>query len=350
MRVAQLADLVEVHDRTYGPGGAEHLVRDAAWRQFDPDVADVFLADPTAFWLAPRPGAIGTPRSPRRPTSIRTLTPAELDRMLDRARRLRRPQVPVHPRPLTSSRRSCRASRRATRPGRRRRLALRRAGHVHDIGRIGCSNRIWEHAGDLSAEHWERVRLHPYLTAGSSTGQRPGRRRSDRDEPPRAARRRRLPAGTRCRVTSGCPTGSSPRPSPTSRRWSPARTAPRMTRRSAADRLRRTGPAGALDVTAVNAVLAAAGIHARSDTARRPAHAARGRDPASRRAGPVEPADRPAVHALGEDGAQPRGADLRQARRQQPHRGQSLRPRARARAGESRSLGHRVLGGCLGCR
>ena len=72
-------------------------------------------------------------------------------------------------------------------------VAVRRAGHVHDIGRIGCSNRIWEYAGELSAEQWERVRLHPYLTA------RILERVSgladvvaDRHEPPRTARRRGL--------------------------------------------------------------------------------------------------------------------------------------------------------------
>jgi HD-GYP domain-containing protein (c-di-GMP phosphodiesterase class II) len=40
----------------------------------------------------------------------------------------------------------------------------RRAGHVHDLGRIGVSNRIWSRQGPLSASEFERVRLHPYLT------------------------------------------------------------------------------------------------------------------------------------------------------------------------------------------
>jgi HD-GYP domain-containing protein (c-di-GMP phosphodiesterase class II) len=41
---------------------------------------------------------------------------------------------------------------------------LRRAALVHDIGRLGVSNAIWDKAGPLSAAEWERVRLHPYLT------------------------------------------------------------------------------------------------------------------------------------------------------------------------------------------
>jgi HD-GYP domain-containing protein (c-di-GMP phosphodiesterase class II) len=41
---------------------------------------------------------------------------------------------------------------------------LRRAGLVHDLGRLGVSNAIWDKRGQLGAGEWERVRLHPYLT------------------------------------------------------------------------------------------------------------------------------------------------------------------------------------------
>ncbi len=42
--------------------------------------------------------------------------------------------------------------------------ALRRAGLVHDLGRLGVSNAIWDKRGPLGAGEWERVRIHPYLT------------------------------------------------------------------------------------------------------------------------------------------------------------------------------------------
>ena len=41
---------------------------------------------------------------------------------------------------------------------------LRRAGLVHDLGRLGISNSIWDKAGPLGAGELERVRMHPYLT------------------------------------------------------------------------------------------------------------------------------------------------------------------------------------------
>jgi HD-GYP domain-containing protein (c-di-GMP phosphodiesterase class II) len=43
-------------------------------------------------------------------------------------------------------------------------VRVRRAGLIHDLGRLGVSNSIWDKRGQLSLAEWERVRLHPYLT------------------------------------------------------------------------------------------------------------------------------------------------------------------------------------------
>jgi HD-GYP domain-containing protein (c-di-GMP phosphodiesterase class II) len=42
--------------------------------------------------------------------------------------------------------------------------ALGRAALVHDVGRVGVPNGIWDRPGPLSVEQWEQVRLHPYLS------------------------------------------------------------------------------------------------------------------------------------------------------------------------------------------
>jgi HD-GYP domain-containing protein (c-di-GMP phosphodiesterase class II) len=41
---------------------------------------------------------------------------------------------------------------------------LRHAGLLHDLGRSGISNSIWEKRGPLTQDDRERVRLHPYYT------------------------------------------------------------------------------------------------------------------------------------------------------------------------------------------
>lgn len=42
--------------------------------------------------------------------------------------------------------------------------AARRAGHLHDLGRVAVHPRIWQKAERLSADEWEQVRLHAYHT------------------------------------------------------------------------------------------------------------------------------------------------------------------------------------------
>ena len=41
---------------------------------------------------------------------------------------------------------------------------LRRAGLVHDLGRVAIENGVWDKPGPLTTSEWERVRLHPYYT------------------------------------------------------------------------------------------------------------------------------------------------------------------------------------------
>ena len=52
------------------------------------------------------------------------------------------------------------------------RAKLNVAALLHDVGRIGVSNAIWEKPGPLTSAEWERVRMHPYhserILAGSS--------------------------------------------------------------------------------------------------------------------------------------------------------------------------------------
>jgi HD-GYP domain-containing protein (c-di-GMP phosphodiesterase class II)/DNA-binding CsgD family transcriptional regulator len=43
-------------------------------------------------------------------------------------------------------------------------VTLRRAALVHDLGRLGVSNAIWDKRAELSHSEMERVRMHPYLS------------------------------------------------------------------------------------------------------------------------------------------------------------------------------------------
>jgi len=41
---------------------------------------------------------------------------------------------------------------------------VRRAGWLHDIGRVAVSSRVWDRPGPLTDAQWDKVRLHPYIT------------------------------------------------------------------------------------------------------------------------------------------------------------------------------------------
>ena len=155
-------------------------------------------------------------------------------------RELRRSQVAVHPRPLARRRRARGRGRRAARarPASEVRT-LRRAGLVHDFGRLGVSNAIWDKRGPLGAGEWERVRMHPYLTErmlASVRGARAAGR--DRGAAPRAPRRLGLPARALPARRSRCRRASSAPPTPTRRCASRGRTARRARADEAAAELR----------------------------------------------------------------------------------------------------------------
>ena len=138
---------------------------------------------PPTIWQAVRPGPGVAPRSGRgHPVSRRRIAAHLADgdrgradaraaaegsrtgRCLGSGRRLRRSQIAVHPWAFAGGGRSGDAA------GRRLGLSgvaldrLYRAGLVHDLGRLGVSNAIWDKAGQLGAGERERIRLYPYLT------------------------------------------------------------------------------------------------------------------------------------------------------------------------------------------
>jgi len=147
---------------------------------------------------------------------------------------------------------------------------VRRAGLLHDIGRSGVPNVIWERNGPLSVDQWERVRLHVYYTERILTrceclhpistiaaahherldgsGYHRGSRGNDLDH-----RARVLAAADACQAML------QPRP------HRPARTLD-----DAARELRREVSAGRLDPQAVEAVLAGAGARPRRTVPSRP--------------------------------------------------------------------------------
>lgn len=164
MRVAQFAETVEVHEREYGVEGATAMARGRRGGQFDPAVVDAFVADPEPILAAPPAGDAWTTALQQAPDRHTRLDAGGLDALLIALGDfvdLKCPFTAGHSRAVAAL-----AADAAVAAGLDAEAvaSTRRAGHVHDIGRIGVSNQVWSKASGLTMAEFERMRLHPYLT------------------------------------------------------------------------------------------------------------------------------------------------------------------------------------------
>jgi len=163
-RLTQLAEFVEVAHRVGGVGAAIALARERAGGQFDPTLcvllerhADDVLGslDRARTWdavVAAEPALAVAVSGDRLDGALRGVA-----NFVD----LKSPYTLGHAQAVAEL-----ASAAAARAGWSAQdiTTMRRAGLVHDLGRLGISNAIWDKPGPLGAGEWERVRLHPYLT------------------------------------------------------------------------------------------------------------------------------------------------------------------------------------------
>jgi HD-GYP domain-containing protein (c-di-GMP phosphodiesterase class II) len=163
-RISHLAEFVEVAHRMGGDDTVRELAQRRAGGQFDPALAGLVVAhadqlleglDELRTWEA----AIDA-----EPALAITLTADRFDAALVAIADfvdLKSPYTLGHARAVSDL-----VSAAAERLGMPNADAttLRRAGLVHDFGRLGVSNAILDKRGALSAGEWERVRLTPYLT------------------------------------------------------------------------------------------------------------------------------------------------------------------------------------------
>jgi HD-GYP domain-containing protein (c-di-GMP phosphodiesterase class II) len=163
-RIVVVADIVESFRRLGGVAAAVEVARRRAGGQFDPGLAEHVRGNADAL-LGGLDEATGWDAAiAAEPALARRMSGVELDSALaaiaDFAD-LKSPYTTGHSRGVAE-----RAAAAALRAGLGEPVAgeLRRAGLIHDVGRLGVSNTIWDKPGPLSETEMERVRMHPYLT------------------------------------------------------------------------------------------------------------------------------------------------------------------------------------------
>ena len=164
MRIAQFADVAEVHHRMYGLDAVTAMAGIRRGGQFDPAVVDAALTSPEELFAAAPDGDVWREALDQAPDRDVRLTDEGLDALVCAIGDfvdLKCPFTLGHSRGVAALSAAA-AERLGMRPGDVR--TLRRAGHLHDVGRLGVSNQVWSKPADLSPPEWERVRMHPYLT------------------------------------------------------------------------------------------------------------------------------------------------------------------------------------------
>lgn len=163
-RVVALADVAEVHHRDGGVEAACEVARERSGSHFDPALVELFCAHAADVLAHPGPAPSWDAVIAAEPGLRRVVQDSELEGVLEAVADLvdmKSPHMAGHSRGVANL--AARAAR-ILELAPDEVVALRRAGLLHDIGRLGVSNAIWDKRGPLTAAEVERVRLHPYLT------------------------------------------------------------------------------------------------------------------------------------------------------------------------------------------
>ena len=161
-QLVQLAEAVSVHLRLVSADDALAMLHERRGRAFLPDVVDSFLDD--ADHLMTEPDDPWTDVLAMEPGGTPVLGPEGIDEVLTAIADftdLKSPYTAGHSRAVAAlagdAARSCGLPAADA-------VAVRRAGWIHDVGRISVSVPVWDKPGALDRDEQEQVRLHPYVT------------------------------------------------------------------------------------------------------------------------------------------------------------------------------------------
>jgi len=163
-RLVYLADVVAVYHRHGGLDAAVAVAKERNGTAFDPSLVDLFCAQATLL-LSDLDSASSWDAVIAAEPQLELLVSEErFDDALEAIGDfvdLKSPFTIGHSRAVADL--AAEASR-TLGLGDAEALTVRRAGLLHDLGRLGVTNAVWDKRGELTQAETERVRLHPYLT------------------------------------------------------------------------------------------------------------------------------------------------------------------------------------------
>ena len=163
-RLVNLADVVAVFERADGVDAAIAVAKARRGTQFDPDLVDLFVSEAEGLFAGLDGVSTWDAAMAAEPLLERELSNEELDSALGAVADfvdVKSPYTIGHSRGVAEL-----AVDAATVAGfpTGEVTNVYRAGLLHDLGRLGVSNAIWDKHTSLSQPEVERVRLHPYFS------------------------------------------------------------------------------------------------------------------------------------------------------------------------------------------
>ena len=163
-RLVILADVVTAFYTSGGLDAAVTVARERAGTHFDPGLVDLFCQHAGELMAGLDQASSWDEVLAAEPSLRRTLSESELDvalRAMGDFADIKSPFTIGHSTSVADL--AWAASEDLGQPDDER-IAVRRAAWVHDIGRLGVPNSIWDKPGPLNQSETERVHFHPYLT------------------------------------------------------------------------------------------------------------------------------------------------------------------------------------------
>ena len=163
-RLVSLADVVEVFHRLGGVAAAVAVARERRGTQFDPGLVDMFCRVADEVLAGVESATTWEAVIAVEPELDVVLSGDQLDEALAAVANFIDVKSPYTLGHSCAVAELAEAAARVAGLSENDAVLVRRAGYVHDLGRLGVSNAIWDKPGSLTLGELERVRLHPYLT------------------------------------------------------------------------------------------------------------------------------------------------------------------------------------------
>ena len=163
-RITHLVHVAQVHSIVGGPGAAARVVRKRKGGEFDPTLADAFVAICPELFSRIGEGSVWDQALDAEPRPHRLVPQSHLDDVtltIADFTDIKTPFTLGHSRHVSQV---AEAAGTSLGMGEKDLQSLRQASHVHDLGNVSVAQRVWMKHGQLNRPEHDAVRLHAYHT------------------------------------------------------------------------------------------------------------------------------------------------------------------------------------------